>query len=151
MKKILLVEDFAEKANDIQEFLRTEFPDFMVELSTSYNSAQQKIFDEESHYDLILLDMSMSTYDLTEDVSGGLPAPTAGEDILEGMYLRDITTPVIVVTMYPAFGKKQLTTFDEELKTKFPQNYQSYVFYSSQRNDWKRLLRKKIKNIIRCN
>ena len=148
MKKILLVEDYEEKANNILAFLKMEFSDFEVTLCKSYNSAQEAIFEHGSDYSLILLDMSMSTYDLTIDASGGLPEPSAGQYILEGMFLRQIMTPVIVVTMYNVFGRKQLKAFDIELKENYPQNYKSYVFYSSQKNDWKKHLRKQINDIL---
>lgn len=145
---ILLVEDYDEKANNIIAFLNAEFPTFQVERCTSYNSAQETIYEGSGKYDLILLDMSMTTYDLNADTSGGKPEPTAGNDILEGMYLRNITTPVIVVTMYNVFGRKELAAFHEELLMNYPQNYKSYVFYSSQRNDWKKELKKSIKEVL---
>ena len=148
MKRILLVEDYEEKANNILAFLKQEFTDYEVVQRTSYNSAQEEIFEHGDDYSLILLDMSMSTYDLSTDASGGLPEPSAGQYILEGMFLRQIMTPVIVVTMYNDFGRKQLDAFDIDLKKDYPQNYKSYVFYSSQRNDWKKHLKKQIKDII---
>ena len=145
--KILLVEDFEEKANNIKAFLNSEFPDFEVDRCSSYNTAQEKIFEHSEDYELVLLDMSMSTYDLDVDASGGLPEHAAGEYLLEGMFLRDITTPVIVITMYNVFGRRELSAFDTELKDKYPQNYKSYVFYSSQRTDWKSELKKQIKDL----
>ena len=151
MNRILLIEDYEEKANNILAFLKSEFPDFQVDHRTSYNSAQEEIFEHGSEYALILLDMSMSTYDLNTDVSGGLPEPAAGQYILEGMFLRQITTPVIIVTMYNVFGRKQLDAFDIELKENYPQNYKSYIYYSSQKNDWKNELKNQIKeDISKC-
>lgn len=148
MKKILLIEDYEDKANNILAFLKLEFPNCEVIQRTSYNSAQEEIFEHGSDYSLILLDMSMSTYDLSTDASGGLPEPSAGQYILEGMYLREIMTPVIVVTMYNVFGRKQLEAFDIELKESYPQNYKSYVFYSPQKNDWKKQLKNQINEIL---
>lgn len=148
MKQILLVEDYEEKASNIIEFLNIEFPDFIVQRCSAYNSAQETIFENPDKYDLILLDMSMTTYDLETDASGGKPEPTAGNDLLEGMFLRNISTPVIVVTMYNVFGRKELSAFHEELLENYPQNYKSYVFYSSQRNDWRNDLKKKIKEVL---
>lgn len=147
-KRILLVEDYEEKANDLCQFLKEKFPDFTVRKCTSYNSAQEMIFEAEQEYDLILLDMSMNTFDLNEDASGGLPEPAAGQDILEGMYLRGISTPVIVVTMYNVFGRKELAAFDVELKEQYPDNYRSYVYYSAQKGDWRNMLEQQIKKIF---
>lgn len=147
-KKILLVEDYEEKAKDIRKFLKEKFPNMRVFNCTSYNSAQEMIFEAEKEYDLILLDMSMSTFDLKDDASGGLPEPAAGQNILEGMYLRNISTPVIVVTMYNVFGRKELATFDKELKDQYPDNYRSYVYYSAQKGDWRNILEQQIKSIF---
>lgn len=147
-KRILLVEDYEEKAKDIRKFLKEKFPNMRVFNCTSYNSAQEMIFEAEKEYDLILLDMSMSTFDLKDDASGGLPEPAAGQNILEGMYLRNISTPVIVVTMYNVFGRKELATFDKELKDQYPDNYRSYVYYSAQKGDWRNILEQQIKSIF---
>ena len=140
--RVLLVEDYDEKAANITAFLREEFPDFEVERCKAYNTAQEEIFEHPDKY-------AMTTYDLDSDASGGKPEPTAGRDLLEGMYLRDIETPVIVVTMYNVFGRKELAAFHEELLENYPQNYKSYVFYSSQRNDWKKDLKKKINDVLK--
>ena len=147
-KRILLVEDYEEKAKDIRKFLQEKFPNAKVFNCASYNSAQEMIFEAEDEYDLILLDMSMSTFDLNDDASGGLPEPAAGQNILEGMYLRNISTPVIVVTMYNVFGRKELATFDKELKEQYPDNYRSYVYYSAQKGDWRNILEQQIKSIF---
>lgn len=147
-KRILLVEDYEEKAKDIRNFLDEKFPEMTVDNCTSYNSAQEMIFDADKAYDLILLDMSMSTFDLNDDASGGLPEPAAGQNILEGMYLRNISTPVIVVTMYNIFGRKELSTFDKELKEQYPENYRSYVYYSAQKDDWRNILEQQINSIF---
>lgn len=147
-KRILLVEDYEEKAKGIRKFLQEKFPNAKVFNCTSYNSAQEMIFEAEDEYDLILLDMSMSTFDLNDDASGGLPEPAAGQNILEGMYLRNISTPVIVVTMYNVFGRKELATFDKELKEQYPDNYRSYVYYSAQKGDWRNILEQQIKSIF---
>ena len=76
------------------------------------------------------------------------PEPSAGKDILEGMFLRDIQTPVIVVTMYNVFGRKELSVFHEELKELYPDNYKSYVFYSAQHSEWRASLEKNIKAVL---
>lgn len=144
----MLIEDYEEKAKDIVTYLSRSHPEFEVARCSSYNSAQEMIFEAETEYDLILLDMSMSSYDLKDDATGGLPEPSAGQNILEGMFLRNINTPVIVITMYNVFGRKELSAFHEELKASYPQNYRSYVFYSSQKSDWRINLDKQIKEIF---
>ena len=50
MRKILLVEDYEEKALNIIAFLHEGFPDFEVERCSAYNTAQEEIFDNPDKY-----------------------------------------------------------------------------------------------------
>lgn len=144
MNRILIVEDIETKLESIIEFLNKEFPFLEYVAKRSYNSATKEIFENYSKYDLILLDMSMTTYEISVEESGGVPEPLAGENILDTMYLMDISTKVIVVTMYESHVGKKLIEFDSELKTNYPDNYIGYVFFSYKKNDWQN----KLKNYI---
>ena len=90
----------------------------------------------------------MTTYDVSVEESGGIPEPLAGENILDVMYLNEIPTKVVVVTMYESFAGKRLKTFDVELKENYPDNYLGYVFFSHNNTDWKLELKKQINSII---
>lgn len=136
-----------EKANAIINFLAEEFPFIEVVRRESYNSSQKEIYEHHSDYFVILLDMSMHTFDRSKEESGGEPEPVAGKRILNGMYLRDIQIKVIVVTMYGSHEGKKLLTFVEDLKREFPDIYSDYVFFSFQKNDWKEKLKQQI-NIL---
>jgi CheY-like chemotaxis protein len=144
MKKILIVEDEQRKLENIKEFLKKEFPEIEYVDRRSYISATKEIFEHYQEYDIILLDMSMTTYDVSADESGGVPEPLAGANILDTMFLMDISTKVIVVTMYESFVGKKLSDFDIELKNTYPDNYIGYVFFSYQKTDWQI----KLKNYI---
>lgn len=148
MKRILIIEDEQKKLENLKDFLKEEFPDVEFTEKHSYNSASREIVENHEAYNLILLDMSMSTYDVTVEESGGVPEPLAGANILDTMYLRDITTKVIVVSMYESFVGKKLTEFDVELKSNYPENYFGYVFFSFQKTDWKLKLKNYINNLI---
>lgn len=148
MKKILIVEDEQRKLDNIKEFLKTEFQDLEYVEKRSYISATKEIFENYQEYDLILLDMSMTTYDVTVDESGGVPEPLAGENILDTMYLMDISTKVIVVTMYESFFGKKLSQFDIELKSTYPDNYLGFVFFSYKKTDWQLKLKKYIADLL---
>jgi CheY-like chemotaxis protein len=100
MKRILIVEDNEKKLEKLKVFLESEYPEISLEERTSYNSASKEIALNYENYDLILLDMSMQTYDISTEESGGEPEPLAGKNILKQMYLREIPNKVIVVTMY---------------------------------------------------
>lgn len=148
VKKILLVEDMEEKANAIISYLKGEFPYIEVVRKESYNSSQKEIYAHYNDYFVVLLDMSMHTFDRSKEESGGEPEPVAGRKILNGMYLRDISTKVIVVTMYGSHEGKKLLTFVDDLKEEYPDNYYDYVFFSFQKNDWKEKLKQQINHLL---
>lgn len=148
MKKILIVEDEQRKLDNIKDFLKSEFPDLEFVDKRSYISATKEIIENFQEYDLILLDMSMTTYDVTVDESGGVPEPLAGENIIDTMFLMDINTKVIVVTMYESFVGKKLSEFDIELKSNYPDNYLGFVFYSYGKTDWQIKLKKYILSLL---
>lgn len=148
MSKILIIEDEQEKLNNLKDFLNVEFSNIMFEEKRSYNSALREIVENYNNYDLVLLDMSMTTYDVSIEDSGGTPEPLAGENILDAMYLNEIPTKVVVVTMYESFAGKKLKSFDSELKENYPDNYLGYVFFSHKTTDWKLELKKYINSII---
>lgn len=148
MKRILIVEDNHLKLEKLKDFLTEEFFGVELEERTSYNSASKEIALNFERYDLILLDMSMQTYDISNEESGGEPEPLAGKNILKQIYLREIPTKVIVVTMYENFidGTK-ITRLDNELKSDYPDNYCGYIFFSHTNLEWAEKLKKSINNL----
>lgn len=149
MKRILIVEDNHKKLEKIKYFLETEFSEIELIERTSYNSASKEIALHYEKYDLILLDMSMQTYDISNDESGGEPEPLAGKNILKQIYLRDIPTKVLVVTMYENFvdGTK-IKQLDLEFNLEYPDNYCGFIFFSHTNFDWSLELKKSINKIL---
>jgi DNA-binding NarL/FixJ family response regulator len=137
MKRILIIEDDRYKLDKIRSFIEADFVGIEIDIRTSFHSGFEEVVDNYHLYDLILLDMSMQTYDISSDEAGGDPAPLAGKSILTQMYLREIPTKVIVVTMYERF---QDGTLIKDLHTMlledFPENYKGYVYFSHLDNKW---------------
>ncbi len=65
--RILIVEDNQKKLDKLKEYISKEFPDYEITDRQSYNSATKEIVLNYKNYDLMLLDMSMQTYDISED------------------------------------------------------------------------------------
>lgn len=148
--KLLLVEDTKRKSDRIETFLNEAYTERGIEIikKESYHSACKEIFDHGDEYFVILLDMTMSTFDATNGENGGEPEPVAGKRILNGMYLREIMTKVIVVTMHNVFGSQKLLSLIEELKELFPDNYYDYIFFAFNSEDWKKKLKADIDNLL---
>ena len=140
---ILIIEDNEIKLEKIKEFCQKTYSSFRVEDRNSYNSALQEVIMHGNKYDVILLDVSMYTYDVNQKENGGEPEPLAGANILRFMLLRKIVTPVIVVTMYESFvdGVK-IAELDERFRKDYSSFYKGYVYYSLKNDDWKEQLKK---------
>ncbi len=140
MKKILLVEDLPQKADDIRKEISSNFPNIPIEERSSYHSAIEEIFKYYNDYFIILLDITMSTFDVNIEENGGVPETLAGKRILEGMYLRDIPTKVKIVTMFESFDGKSINQLDKELREDNPDCYEGFIFFSFKKSDWKKQL-----------
>ena len=148
--KILLVEDNQYKITQSQEFLASEFPLIELTIRNSYHSGLKEIKQNSKEYNLILLDISMPTYDIKAGEQGGTPLSLAGKLILNEMNLRDIETKVIEVTMYENYvdGTK-LIELDKQFTNEFSTNYIGFVYFSPDDTvGWKENLKHKIEIII---
>lgn len=136
-KRLLIIEDNDSKLNRLRQFCDENLPDYSVEDKRSYNSALSEVVHNGKRYDLILLDVSMNTYDISPEESDGEQEPLAGSNILRFMKLRKIYVPVIVVTMYESFvdGIK-IDKLDEGFRKKYPEFYKGFVYYSLRNEDW---------------
>ena len=132
----------------IQEFIQgtTQIIDLQIEEANSFTSGVRKINHEV--WDLIILDMSLPTYDITHGETGGDKKPIAGKEIMRRMLHRNILIPVIIVTQFETFGENKLTLellnkeFEEEYKT----IWRGTVFYEGDR--WKGDFKQILQNIL---
>lgn len=147
-KRLLIIEDNDSKLNHLRQFCEENLKDYEVEDRRSYNSALSEVVHNGNSYDLILLDVSMNTYDISPEVSDGEQEPLAGSNILRFMKLRKIKVPVIVVTMYESFvdGIK-IDRLDEGFREKYAEFYKGFVYYSLRNEDWMNRLKELIKTL----
>lgn len=136
-KRLLIIEDNDSKLNRLRQFCEENLQGYDVEDRRSYNSALSEVVHHGRTYDLILLDVSMNTYDISPEEADGEQEPLAGSNILRFMKLRKIQVPVIVVTMYESFvdGIK-IDKLDEGFREKYAEFYKGFVYYSLRNEDW---------------
>lgn len=148
---ILLVEDEAPKRTHIQEFLQELAPGIIISIAKSVNSALDALDDELP--DLLILDMSLPTFDVGERESGGRPQGFGGTEVLRNMAMGGIQCPTIVITGYEAFLRKGGKTVDllhirEELVEEFPQIIMGVLHYNSTYEEWKTALKKALAEVV---
>lgn len=148
--RILIIEDDQNKIKILTEFLASLIPKSQIIVKFSYQSGLKEIII--GGYNIILLDMSMPTFDITPQEPGGTPRPFAGKEILRQMERRKIEIPVIVVTQFEKFGEGSSTIILSELKnelSKFNKDiYVGTVYYNPGLNNWKEELTTMLKKFI---
>lgn len=148
--KLLIIEDDEIKRNELMKYISSSIPSATIETAKSYQSGLKAIIAKQ--YKIIILDMTMPTFDIGLEEPGGRPQAYAGREILRQMDRRDIKIPVIVVTQFDRFGegkdKLTLEELDGQLKMAHPMNYKGSVYYNTTSDSWKSELLSTLKNII---
>lgn len=145
IKKLLLIEDDDYKAFQIQDFLEGE--GYLVEIRASFQSGMKALVSDSYH--LLLLDMSIPTFETVKTNQNSRYRPFGGVDILKELQRRDLRIPVIVVTQYSVFGedRENITreNLDESLTEQFESIYQGMVYFDASSLDWIFRLRELLK------
>ena len=143
---VLIIEDDELKLEQLMDYLQQEFRSLKISFPKSFQSGQKAILEGKDDLNLILLDMSMNTFDITAYETGGRRRSFAGKDILEQMKWNDINIPVIVVTQFETFEEStvSLSQLSQELIESFPDIYIGHVFFKPSLNKWK----EDLKNLI---
>lgn len=149
--KLLIVEDDPNKSRQITEYLESEFENLSIVHGRSYQSGLKACLESTS-LDIVVLDMTMPTFDVSVGDKGGRPRIFAGRDILREMQRKGVSTRVIVVTQFETFGEASerlsLRELTNELKVAFPLLFVGSVYYHPSQSDWKRKLLSLIRSIV---
>ncbi|MFQ2227129.1 hypothetical protein ACK32Z_09525 [Aeromonas hydrophila] len=149
--KFLVIEDDEYKKNKISDCLFDNFIDANIEYAMSVSSAKC-ILEDITEDTIILLDMSLPTYDVDQSPSGGRPQGFGGIEILRMMEFYDLKNRVIVVTQYESIslGNRVLDVdnLKSELFLEFDFFLHDLIRFNVVSDDWKILLIEKILEII---
>ena len=133
----LIIDDNALKTEQLATLVKETVPDVQIETRRSYQSGLKYLLSE--HADLVLLDMTMPTYDVTVKEKGGRQRAFAGRDILDELKRRSIVVPVVIATQFETFGddKKSLSQLCKELENDFPDIYLGTIYYNTKLSEWR--------------
>lgn len=148
--RLLVVEDDENKRTQVTSFIEDTWPEFQIHEAKSYQSGLRAIIQDD--IELIILDMTMPTFDITLEEDGGRPQAYAGRDILRQMDRREIVIPVIVLTQFEKFGERAATLTREELGAHLgeshPRTYCGMVYYNVSLEGWKEALKHRIEALV---
>lgn len=138
---VLIVEDDEPKLRAISKFFSDNFSGCKVGESKSLTSAIKSL--SEMDFDLVVIDMSLPTYDMDETtMGGGNPQGFGGEDVVRFISAGSTNTEMVVVTQYDVFqdgdggASRSLGDIEESLAAEIGSNFLGVVFYSGQHGDW---------------
>ena len=137
--KILIIEDDTNKANNIQKVILGYSDSIYIDKKDSYQSGLKAIFNN-IDYDLLLLDMSIPTHDLSIGTQSEV-RPMGGIDILKELKRKNISMNVIVITQFKDFigkgeKKRTLNELSQEMSNLF-ENYKKTIFYVQNETAWR--------------
>jgi len=147
--RFLLADDNLEKLASIETLLKDNFEECEIESSHSYNSTIKKA--KTGNFDLLILDMSMPTFDQKEGTSAPIK-PLAGRDVLSKLKYKKSPLKVIVVTQFDIFGRMSdtidLQDLENTLEENFRDNFVGCVYYDPRSSSWSDNLVELVKDVV---
>lgn len=145
---IWLVEDDGFKRDKLRACLVELFPDVEVREAKSAKSALNLMKGELP--DLIVLDMSLPTFDIGPTEAGGRPQGFGGVEVLREMERKDVVVPVVVVTQFEVFGEERMSIeeLQSQLADKHASTFAGLVFYEAATEQWRERFGSAVLNAI---
>lgn len=145
-----LIEDDVLKAEALHAFLVQEVPHCCLHTFGSFQSGLKAI--QRVRPELILLDMTLPTFDRKALQREGRARPLGGYELLRKMHLHGLRSKVIVVTQLENFGDgDDLVTFDEisaQCAREFPDVFLGSVQFRQSESDWQQGLKTLLSRVI---
>lgn len=135
---VLVIDDSDYKIEALERVLAKRFAATSVVVARSFISGLKEL--ESYTPDVVLLDMSLPTYDPGQPGRDGRMRIYGGREILVEMELLALDAKVVVITQFDIFGEppntKDLLTLNSELKQEFPTHYAGTVYYNNRAAGW---------------
>jgi CheY-like chemotaxis protein len=147
--KIWLVEDDGFKRDKVRQCLQELFPGSEIDEARSAKSAFNLL--QETLPELIVLDMSLPTFDIGRGETGGRPQVFGGVEVMREMARRSIVVPVLIVTQYEVFGEERvgIKELESRLFKEHPATFAGLVYYETASEQWKANFRELALKVIR--
>lgn len=147
---ILIIEDNPLKREKIQEFVSANYRAKLFE-AASYNSGLNLVLSE--RFDLIILDMSMPTFDRTDVTHGGRFRALAGKEIASKLAKLKRLVPFVVLTGYKDFSVNSQSLSIEQIDQSMRligDQYKGCIIFDAADSVWKEQLSAIIETENKC-
>lgn len=144
---VLLVEDDQFKARRLERTLLELDPGANIVRAHSVTSSVRAL-DGDVKFQLVVLDMSLPTFDVGPRESGGRPDGFGGREVMRFMVNNEIDVPVIIVTQFETFmegGREiDLPTLARSLAGEFPHIFRAVIYYDATTERWQSELKQRV-------
>lgn len=149
--RIALAEDEDSKREKIKAFLGETYPQAVIIESRSVRGTTKAIRAGPCP-DLLLLDMSLPTFDIAAGEPGGRPQGFGGIEVVRYLARDDLHLPIIIITQHPAIPKDgeliKLSEVGNMVRQEAPANYQGLIYYNTLTGIWRGELKTLIDSIL---
>lgn len=151
MLRLLIIEDDEPKLQQIIETVQAAICQATLVPVKSLNSACRAL--DEDEYDLVLLDMTLPTFDGGKTAhASGRQRTQGGRDVLRYMWESEISSQVYVVSQFRDFPDDRETTIGldvlgSQLKVEFPTLYRGSIYFEHKSTAWKNELVTVLKDV----
>lgn len=136
--KLYVVDDEDGKIQGVRDVVRSQFPNCEIEMFRSFQKGLKALLT--SPPDVLVLDMTMPTYEVGPREPGGRERRYAGREIIRQLSRKKLFVPVIVLTQYEQFeegGKDvDLNTIRKELAEQYPEFFLDALYYNASDSRW---------------
>lgn len=136
---ILIADDESPKLSSVRSWLEVFAPHAKVIVSRSVRTTIDVLIEQRPS--IVILDMSLPTFDVGAGESGGRPQGFGGIEVLRHIDFHGLSPKVIVVTQYEAFhdnGKQvDLTELAATLRGEHSGVFVDCIYYNAVSDDWK--------------
>jgi CheY-like chemotaxis protein len=137
---VLIIEDDPQKAERVESVVKAAAPNATIDVCRSYQSGL-RFFEGDKQVNLVILDVSLPTFDPEPGARHGRPRPLGGYDIMRKMKRMKKTPAVVILTALENFGSPTQQFSFEQLSQKcaeeFPSNFRGAIYYSQSRTSWR--------------
>ncbi|MBX6690031.1 response regulator [Pseudomonas sp. USTB-Z] len=133
---ILIIEDNSLKREKVT-LLLDSIGDHTIMEAASYNSGLTAAMDNE--FDLMIVDMSMPTFDRSEHTQGGRFRAIAGKEIVAKLFKLGKLKPFIILTGFRDFSVDTQSLSIEQIHDllgTYGQDYLGCIFFESSNTSW---------------
>lgn len=136
---ILLAEDEDSKRERLRAFLNEALPTWDLRETKAVRSTIDSL--REKTPDILILDMSLPTFDIAAGEPGGRPQGFGGIEVVRYLERDGLSVPIVVVTAHPAIPKDgqmiPLSGIEKMVADESPNNFKGLVYYNTLTGGWK--------------